>query len=455
LSLKDKSVINKHRVLVFLLALALVRGLIYSSIVLPWQGPDETYHFLSTHLAGLSDNPAAAATWDRLKADTAASLSEFHYWEMSVGSSPESGGLPAEQKIVRLRLGEPRSLVYHIPAVWLKLLPRQEVVFQLYWSRFLSVLVSLGIVATAYATGNLLFDGDPFGTVLLPLSIVFLAQHSFILSVLNDGNFAELFASLAIFLWVWGLTRGWGWAKMVGLGVFAALAIVSKPTGFYLVFAIPIWAIGRYRRHMANLKNLVPVLILVGLVVSAVLLSKRLQRLILRAWRFGQSLLQGQSLEDSDALGQQIFDTLQAFWGQMGWTSRLLSDLGGTLLLLLFLLAGLGILKLFLVPATYSGDKAPSKEVILVLILCVLISLSQVPVYILVTGYGQLFGKTNSRYLFSAVIPIMALLVVGWRELIHRKWRIEGLALLVSFLFLFDTLALLNNAVLFFYPLWR
>jgi len=429
--------------------------LVYSAVVLPWQGPDETYHFLSARVAGLPNDTAASVTWDRLKTETAASLSEFHYWELSVGSAPESGGLPAEQKIAQLRLGQPRSFVYHIPAVWLKLIPRQEVVFQLYWSRLLSVLVSLGIIATAYATGHLLFDSDPLGTVLLPLSIIFLSQHSFILAVLNDGNFAELFASLAIFFWVWGLTRGWGWAKMVGLGVFAVLAIVSKPTGFYLVLAIPIWAIVRYWRRSPKMVNLIPVLVAIGLAVGATFLSKRLQGFFLSAWRFGQSLLQGQSLEDSDALGQHVFDTLQAFWGQMGWTSSLLSDLGGSLLLLLFLLAGLGILKFFLMPTTHTGDKVPSKEVVLVLILCVLISLSQVPVYILTTGYGQLFGKTNSRYLFSAIIPIMALLVVGWRELIHRKWRIEGLALLVSFLFLFDALALLNNAVLFFYPLWR
>jgi hypothetical protein len=451
--LKDKSALNKHRFLVLLLALALVRGLIYSAVVLPWQGPDETYHFLSAHLADLPNDPAGSVAWERLKTETAASLLEFDYWHMS-SRSQEKGGLPGRPKIARLQPGKPRSLVYHIPAVWLRLIPRQDVVFQLYWSRLLSVLVSLGIIATAYATGYLVFDGVPFGTVLLPLSIILLPQHSFILSVLNDGNFAELFASLAIFLWVWGLTRGWHWTKIVGLGVFAALAVVSKPTSFYLVLAIPIWAIVRYWRRVANPKNLALGLILIGLIVAAVFLS-RIKGPFLRAWRFGWHVLQGLPLEDSDALGQQVFDTLRAFWGQMGWTSRLLSDLGGSLLLLLFLLAGLGILKFLLTPTTYGEAKGPSREIIFVLGLCVLISVSHVPVYILTTEYGQTLGKSNSRYLFSAIIPIMALLGVGWRELIPRKWRIEGMALLVSFFFLFDTMALLNYGVSFFYPLWR
>jgi hypothetical protein len=89
------------------------------------------------------------------------------------------------------------------------------------------------------------------------------------------------------------------------------------------------------------------------------------------------------------------------------------------------------------------------------MVLCVLISISYVPVYILATPYGQALGKTNSRYLFSAIIPIMALLAVGWRELIPPKWRIEGLGLLVAYFFLSDTVLLLNNGLAHFYPLWR
>ncbi len=60
-----------------------------------------------------------------------------------------------------------------------------------------------------------------------------------------------------------------------------------------------------------------------------------------------------------------------------------------------------------------------------------------------------------SRYLFGAIIPIMALLVLGWRELIPAKWRVEGLAALVTLFFLFDAAVLLNYAVPFFYPLWQ
>jgi hypothetical protein len=399
-------------------------------------------------------NAIAGPTWDDLKSETAASLSEFHYWHMS-GRAQEQGGLPGSAKISEL-VG-PRSPVYYIPGAWLKLAPHQVLVFQLYWTRFLSVLISLGVVATAYAAAYLLFDGDPFGTVLLPLAIVFLPQHTFILSVLNDGNPAELFASLAILFWVWGLTRGWSWTKLAGLGVFAALAIAAKPTGFYLVLAIPIWAALRYGRRATSKRGLVWVLGLIGLVVGATFLSRRLQGMFLRAARFGLLLLQGQSLEEGggDVLGQQVLDTFRAFWGQMGWTSRLLSDAGGNLLLLLCLLAGLGLLKFFVFPTARAGDEGPNREVVWVLVLCVLISISYVPVYILATPYGQALGKTNSRYLFSAIIPIMALLAIGWRELIPPKWRIEGLGLLVAFFFLSDTLLLLNNGLAHFYPLWR
>jgi hypothetical protein len=87
----------------------------------------------------------------------------------------------------------------------------------------------------------------------------------------------------------------------------------------------------------------------------------------------------------------------------------------------------------------------------LVLILCVLTSASLVPLVILT--YGQ--SHSQSRYLFGAILPFMALLVIGWRELIPPKWRVEGVALLASFFFLSDTVVLLNYGVPFLYPFWR
>ena len=59
------------------------------------------------------------------------------------------------------------------------------------------------------------------------------------------------------------------------------------------------------------------------------------------------------------------------------------------------------------------------------------------------------------RYLFGAIIPIMSILIIGWRELIPPRWHLEGLALMLCVFFIFDTAVLLDYVVPFFYPLWR
>ncbi len=445
---------GKHKLLALLLALTLVRGLIYAAIVPPWQAPDESYHFLSAQLPGLADDPAAGATWEGIKSKTVSSLVEFHYWDMNINQPAVRG----PEEVSRYLPGgfnfteqtKPRSFVYYLFSAWLKLVPRQGITFQLYWIRLLSVLLNVAIVAIAYATARLLFGDDPFGRVLLPLSIVFLPLHTYVLSVVNDGNLAELFASLAIFFWIWGLTRGWHWSKVVGLGSFTILAIGAKPNAFYLALAIPVWAILYYRRRILNVANLIYFLIATILIVGATS-SSHLRNYLTVAWRTAQIALQGQRLEDSEVLGRGAFETFRAFWAQMSWTSLLLSDVWGNWLLVLSLLAGLGLLKFVLTTRKHTRGESQDNGIVIALVLCVLASASQVPVYILITK----FTLSQSRYLFSAIIPIMALLVIGWRELIPSNWRAEGLALIVSFFFLFDAVVLLNYGLPFFYPLWR
>lgn len=59
------------------------------------------------------------------------------------------------------------------------------------------------------------------------------------------------------------------------------------------------------------------------------------------------------------------------------------------------------------------------------------------------------------RYFFAATLPTVGLLVIGWREMIPHRWRLEALAAFTVFLFLFDAAVLLAHVLPFFYPLWR
>jgi hypothetical protein len=445
---------GKSRILLLLLALTFVHGLLYAAVIPPWQSPDEPYHLLSGLLPRLARDPTPESTLDRIKDEMLSSLVEFHFWDTivhvpAVREREEiDRNLPAGFAFVPET--KPRSYVHYLLFAGLWPVFHQEVVLQLYWARLLSVLTNLAIVAIAYATAHLLFGDDPFGVVLLPLSIVLLPQHTFILSSVSDGNPTELFSSLAIFFFLWGAVRGWGLLKFAGLGVFTILGVAAKPIAFFLIPALLIWLLVHYWRRIPALARFLFLPVAAISVYGAVLLSARIRS---RALLFQPAIwnsIQEEAIERQSLLGRAWFETFRGFWADLGWGSLLINDTWTYLLLLLSLLAGVGLLKALLTPSE-SRNYTPSRSVILFLGLCVLVDLVIVSVDFLVKG----FSLYDPRYLFGAIIPIMALLVIGWRELIPVGWRLEGLALLASFFFLFDAVVLLNYAVPFFYPLWR
>jgi hypothetical protein len=87
----------------------------------------------------------------------------------------------------------------------------------------------------------------------------------------------------------------------------------------------------------------------------------------------------------------------------------------------------------------------------LAFLLCITVLVVLIAFKSVVSGGEMYIG----RYLFGAIIPIMSMLIIGWRELIPPRWRLEGLALMLCLFFILDTAVLLDYAVPFFYPLWR
>jgi hypothetical protein len=445
---------DKSNTLPLLLALSLIHGLLYLVIIPPWQSPDEPYHLLSALLPGLAHDPTPGVTLDRVESEMVSSLVEFDFWDMVVHVPAARG----QEEVYRYlppgpdftEDSKPRSFVHYLLFIGLRPVAHQEIIFQLYWARLLSVLTNLAIVTVAYATARLLFGDDPFGSVMLPLSIALLPEHSFILSGVSDGNPAELFASLAVYFWVWGSTRGWSWARIAGLGLFTILGVAAKPTALYIVPVLVIWGAIYCWRHMPGVTKLLFIPVVIAFAYGATLLSVGVRRHILFFQWAGGGSFQEQALQRQPILGRALFETFRGFWADLGWGSLVVSDTWAYILLFFSLLAALGLLKRLLAPAR-AGSEGPGKRVIFFLGVYVLVDVSLVSAEFLVVGVSLY----DPRYLFGAIIPIMALLVIGWRELFPSNWRREGLALLASFFFLFDAVVLLDYAVPFFYPLWR
>jgi len=445
---------------VMLLALTLVHGLIYLSVIPPWQAPDEPFHFLSAESAILLGTPDAAARWQQLKSEAADSLVQFRFWELVIHvqafSTPEEiqrnlpRGFESAGPLV------PRAFTYTMLALPLRLVTGQPVALQLYWARLFSVLVNLGVVWIAYEVGRLLFAGDPFGSWLLPLAIVFLPQHTFILAAVSDGNPAELWAAAAMYFCVRGIVRGARWQELAAFCIFSALAVASKPTTFFLVPIFLIFLGGYGWRKLPGWWRMLVPGAAAALVAGLAALSER--------FRTSLSLIQsvltpagaGMNGWDTGRVVSATFETFRGFWAWLGWTSLPVSDPALFALLALTLAALGGLIKL-----AWRGWRSRRRawpvgalgQVMLVFFACIGMSLASMGAVFVYSGYQ--YGLYESRYLFAAIIPIMGALVTGWREWVPAGWRREGLAVMASAFFLFDAVILLDYAIPFFYPVWR
>jgi hypothetical protein len=468
------------RILALMLALVLVRGLIYSAIVLPWQAPDEPYHFLAAQSPNIQRLSDANLQWKRLQDETIASLVQYHWWDFVVFEPAVRG---REEVLSRLTHGlvdrprpiAPRAYTYYILSPLLQPVRFQDVGFQLYWARLSSVLINLGIIGIASVVARLLFGSESFGRWLLPLSVMFLPTHTFIMASVNDGNPAELLISMAILFFVLLLVKGLRWYLVLAMGAFTVLGVAAKPTTiFFLPVLVAVVIIYIWRTVPGWWKVLfIPLIALVA--YASTLASFRIELLV-------EEVLQGlvgtasegflTNLATVPLRGRVLQVAIGGFWAELGWHSLSVGDVWIWVVLILTAVAVIGLIKFAwrclrrgdrLVPRSLEGHThaqgggAPDRpssvlwRAVVVFFVCVVSEVGVLALGSARAGFSFYLG----RYMLGATIPIMGLLVVGWRELCPVEWRREGLALMVSFFLIFDTVVLVAYALPFFYPLWR
>jgi hypothetical protein len=453
--------IDRGGLLALLLALALVRGLIYAAVIPPWQAPDEPYHFSTALLPNLAtDAETADSEWRALRVEMLASLLQHRFWDYQVFESvPQTAADRQhlyESVTSERRPAAPRAFTYYGLAWALQPVAHQDVTFQLYWARLLSVLVNLGLVGLTFVVGRLLFAGDLFGATLLPIVVVFHPQNTFITAGVNDGNPATVLASIAVLCLVLILVRGLRWHYVVSMSVFVGLAAAAKLTAFFL---LPIFLIvgGLYIwKRLSGWRRLLLIPPVAGAGYGLTLISSRLMASVLDLWR----LVTAEGLDGllaalaSAPFQRGFFWAFRSFWAFLGWESLPVGDSWVWLLLGLCGLAVLGWVRLA-VRHTRGRSEGPADtarwRAWLAFLLCTASILLLIALQSIIRDVEMYIG----RYLFAVIIPIVASLVIGWREVIPPQWRREALAVLTSLFVVFDAAVLLVYALPFFYPLWR
>ena len=434
--------------LYLILALALIRGLIYASLVPPWQAPDEPAQFERAKAAlSAADWVSTSNNGPAWYGELARSLFTFQMWDfLDSARPPYSPDSPLSRYIVLYHEaydGQYGSRPTYAAIGWPALLaPGQDITLQLYLVRLSTVLMNVGIIWLAYLTAKTIFPHDPFLFLGAPILILFNPQHSHLLATVNNGNLAELLATAALFILVRGIVKGFSWLSSLALLLCAGLAMWTKATAYFLplvIAAAGLFYLWRYRRRWRWF--VLGGLALLALVYLAA--PARLKQLPQLAWQSVQQ--QGFYLDP--IVPQDLF---KSFWAMPGWTILYLHPNWYQLLLLACGLALLGLIRLVIThwPAIRAGQFRPQLQALTMLAVAIVVA---VGVLLAWNGLTHSIVYRQGRSIYPVIVPISIFLVLGWRQFIPPDWRKVGLVGLTLLLFLFDSLVLLNYMLPLFY----
>ena len=436
---------HRRRRLVLLLLLTLVRGLIYASLIPPWQAPDETGHFeYAWSLAHLKRMPTRQDRSDVFEQELLASLYEWHYGEFINRALPEQmpsslNDLPAwifAQRDRTLLAGR-FSLSYIWQAIFIWPVLRQDLLLQLFLARFSSILINVGIVLLSYLVFTELVPAHRQLACMMTLVVILVPQHTFINSMVGDGPLAELATCWVIYCWVHLFSRGFSVWKAAGIVLGIAVGIWSKATA---VFLMPLsaglglwWLWPRLRRiwRWQYLAYLGIGAILAGAGIYVWLNSAQGYRMIIFARRLANSSLtwidnQGVTFGEANLLS---FDS---FWANFGWMSLPVSErwYGSIAMLSIIAIVGLATPRF--------GRDVPLKfwAIIGGTLLAAWVS------FALTALLSRSTYQIQGRYLLPVIIPYAFVLTLGLKKVFADSWHRYAAGTFLLFLICFDTVCL-------------
>jgi hypothetical protein len=419
---------DQRKVLALLLALALVRGLIYAAVTPPWQSPDETGHFeyawLIAHLGRL---PTSQDISPSFEGDLLDSLYEWRYGQVIGRPLPEQmpariDDLPEGTFIRRSRtvLHERISSAYVWMALFIWPARGRDLLVQLYAARLASVVLGLGIVWMAWRIFQEALPRQGWLVVAMTAFVVFLPQHTFINASAGDGTLAALAACVVIFGWL-RLFRGPVRPTDVILVLGGTLVGLSaKGTALFLVpfdlLALALLALARpqSRSGLGRWGYLALGLVLAVLLAGIAWLTPfgyRVWRLARRWWDTPEIHLAGGDI----TFGEALVQTYDSFWAQFGWMSVRAQDgwyVG------VYILTGLAVVGWILPrPGRWPAPAYAKRVLGIALLMAIAVLLAS----LLFTSSGLSFSQ--GRYLFPVIAPVAFFLVGGWARWVPEHGR--------------------------------
>ena len=447
------------RIIFFLIiALVVIRGVLYEIIIPFDRAPDEREHFRRIKAQQLALNRASEAEKRRAAAEFErvfyALIHPTSSKQRSIDDFPDAF-FPAPQTS--------RSLYYWVTAWMLKLLSLENIRTEIYVIRSFSILCGLGVIVVAFFVTRELFPDQSFMLIGVPAFIMLIPQFSAMNGVINNDKLAEVFSALSFLIVVKILKSGMKIHFLSAYFLLICLTYFSKRTGiflfpFFMVFLfVYVWKSGLgVKTHLVLLGGSVGFILLVyGLLwfppfyfwFDEHLLDlppvNQIHYLVLRPEMWSTTSLK--------YYAKFLTVMYWSFWGVFGYMTIHLHHF--------WYMAAAGVQGLAiggLVRSAWRSKKQQFRmerwktKVLYVFGVSILlvVSLPFLRSVIFRPGDPRL---TQGRYLFTVIVPIAVLTVFGLMNLFPPKYhRLVG-GLCLAGLFMLDTVSLLGYIALNFH----
>lgn len=453
-----------RKLFLLLLALTLIRGIIYISLFPPWMAPDEPAHFEAVRILGQQSQLPTKEVYQRtpMLPEMAKIFSDFRIWQESkrlpiATSLNKSTPLPpfivyyppiSQGSVIS---AEDYSLLYHRFLATVSFWTRSfNVVQQVYYLRYVSLLLTLLTVSMSWYFARLVFPDSVDYAVAVTSFLVFLPTHMHINTSINTDVAATFVGSL-FFLVLVKIFYRQSWLLWGSLAVITILATIVKPT---TLFTIPtligavIILLSRRHKWPPKLFYVLLGLLVVTITVGSVTVFQG--TLAGRATLTNPSFIPGYvnltvlvpSLTVLPIYISSIQFWFLAFWGLFGWATIHVpfSWVRGLWLLNLAMVGGIVVFFARYVfaqtnPSGYISRK--QQDILLVLVLAVIFSIIGIFMPTIATQSTR-WGPPG-RYLFPALLPVALLLYVGFKQILPTRIQALAVPFWVTGWLIFDT----------------
>jgi hypothetical protein len=452
--------------LILLVSLTLLRGLLYLSIFPPFLAPDESAHFEAIRLLGQEKKWPTAEVYSvtPMHPDMMAVFEKFRIWSLVNLYSPiRNLGVTSNLFIDYYPpqiagsevVADSYLMLYHLILAPVSAATASfDLVTQVYLLRFVSLLFATGTIVIAWFTVRSIFPAEPALALAVGVFITFWPMHTHVDASITVDPLAELIGSAFFLVLVTIFLKGFSRVRAILLLGLLALAVLTKPTTFFLfpTLAVALVIFFRHRLKWSTLvtASLLALLFMLTLVGSIVLHENSGGgRKLLSIFTFNLSLPDWSrvvAVEAGPLYLQSLNFAVLSFAGLFGW-SNIHVPWGWVrfwaVLLFLIILGSLIFIYRHLLTAGQSGQEFSGlqRKILITFIFAIIFSFIGVITPILVTQSPS--WGIHSRYYFPVIIPIALYLFFGFQQLFPLHFRHLALPAWVIAWFTYDSLVLL------------